>query len=270
MPPSPPFVTPPAQAMPSRLTTLLWALLLALLRGQSDQWIPASNLSAWYSDFDLCLVHSSSNGSIDEISRQCEKQSAPKAPTRCRAGNTWPSQAAYCSAQDLPFSERLSMQRAQQGYDQPSAQPLRSFFGRLAQEGGALLIVGDSVMQQFYSALACELEREGVWTDTSSNGYWPGVKYSHTLRLACTPLADPSPQADWRNRDIERIVSEKGLFMIKIIPFYNLTAPLWDAHPSGHLKDCTHFCWTPMLYQSVFHRMDQGMGEVWNKNPQNP
>ena len=49
------------------------------------------------------------------------------------------------------------MHEAIRGFDDPRAKPLVSFFRKLAKEGGALLIAGDSVMQQFYSAMACEL-----------------------------------------------------------------------------------------------------------------
>eukprot|EP00600_Ochromonadales_sp_CCMP1393_P001388 CAMPEP_0174977042 /NCGR_PEP_ID=MMETSP0004_2-20121128/13379_1 /TAXON_ID=420556 /ORGANISM="Ochromonas sp., Strain CCMP1393" /LENGTH=324 /DNA_ID=CAMNT_0016228161 /DNA_START=85 /DNA_END=1059 /DNA_ORIENTATION=+ len=286
----------------------------------------------------------------------------------------------------VPFSERKNFQRAISGFDDPSRHSLRSFFQQLSKENGALLIIGDSVMQQFFSAMACELEREGIWKDPgrftntdelqyvrvdkntsavqikflpiyhfvngryeriphaamhslkntlklmttefqslvvicnmglhyvdnpvsgfsrrdyqlqmtaaltymnkfalqhpqknvrifwretsaqhfpTTNGYWPGVKYSNTLRLACVPLADPSPAADWRNRDIENIIISNNLFMIRIIPFYNVTIPLWSEHPNGHLKDCTHFCWSPMLYQSVFYEMNRGMEQLWIKS----
>lgn len=99
------------------------------------------------------------------------------------------------------------------------------------------------------------------WRETSAqhfptvNGYWPGVRYSQGLRLACIPINDTSPDADWRNREINDIVKTHSYFGINVIPFYNETVPLWDMHVNGHKQDCTHFCWTPMLYQYLFHYM---------------
>eukprot|EP01039_Chlorochromonas_danica_P005050 gene5050-5545_t len=218
--------------------------------------------------------------------------------------------------------------------------PLRYFFRQLARKEGILLLLGDSVMQQFYSALACELEREQVWNDPNyfmntdelrivsfpklnttaairfipmyhlvngrydripnatmtnlqkhmkedillnyktivivanmglhyvdnpvvgftqhfptSNGYWPGVRYAQGMKIGCIPIQDLSPQADWRNRIIEDIIRNDKLYKIEIIPFYNLTASLWSEHPNGHLRDCTHFCWSPFLYQPIFHAL---------------
>jgi hypothetical protein len=84
---------------------------------------------------------------------------------------------------------------------------------------------------------------------------WPGVKYAAGLKLACTPINDSSRAADWRNSDIADIVRVHGLTGVKIIPYYALTVPLWDMHVNGHKQDCTHFCWTPMLHQYLFHYM---------------
>ena len=333
----------------------------------TGMWVDSKNLTKWYNEFDLCMIRSTSNSSIDVIMKGCEASISPQhkqLPMRCRAGNSWPSKSEYCSASDIPFSERKNFQHSLQGLDDPTRNYLKSFFAKLAAEKGALIVIGDSVMQQFFSAIACELEREQVWKDpgkftntdevqyvrvgaesrivpmlflpiyhfvngrfdgvpmaamrklestlnsyiekhsslvvmanmglhyidnpvpnfsrvdyqqqmamalsylhnfalshtatknvrifwreTSAqhfptmNGYWPGARYANVMKLTCTPLQDASAAADWRNRDIERILSTKKLFMVQVIPFYNISAPLWSMHPSGHMQDCTHFCW---------------------------
>lgn len=392
--------------------------LLLLITQAYDKWVPSQHLDDWYNDYDKCIVYSNSSGSVDDLIKSCEKNvgsSASIPPTRCRAGNTWPSRSAYCSTTDLPFSQRANFRNTLEGYDNPNDQPLRRFFSKMQKRNGMVLLIGDSVMQQFFSAMACELEREKVWTNpakftntdevqyvrvnneftspstatTSSrmsstkskpsttvvsatttstnaitttikpvpikflpiyhfvnsrwdrianasmhmlqknineiipkhdsiviilnmglhyvdnpvphfsrkdyqaqmtmclkylhniamnypnkqiqvfwrettaqhfptpNGYWPGAKFANTIKFGCQPIKDPSPAADWRNRDIESIILRHNLFKIKIIRYYNLTLPLWSEHPNGQLKDCTHFCWTPMLYQPIFHLMDQ-------------
>ena len=36
---------------------------------------------------------------------------------------------------------------------------------------------------------------------------------------------------------------------VPILPYFDLTAPLWDLHPGG--KDCTHLCYSPNLVDAV-------------------
>lgn len=350
---------------------LLWVVLLLLYTSNckgvasEEKWVDSKHLDKWYNEFDRCMIFSETNSPIGDIIKDCEVKTPqqPRLPARCQAGNSWPSKSEYCSAADTPFKKRLHFQRSIDGLDDPHANHLKKFFSDLGDEHGALLVVGDSVMQQFFSAIACELEREGVWKDpgkftntdemqyvrvspnasvvpmlflpiyhfvngrfdrvpqaamrklestldemtkdkkslvvvvnmglhyidnpvpnfsridyrhqmtaaltylhnfalshseknvrifwreTSAqhfptpNGYWPGAKYASVMKLTCVPHQDTSAQADWRNREIEDILRNKNLFMIQVIPFFNITAPLWSSHPSGHMQDCTHFCW---------------------------
>jgi hypothetical protein len=367
----------------------------------TEFWSDSQFLDSWYTKLDLCILSDKTKDSVKIIMERCEKETAatnndndngttgkPLPPIRCRAGNSWPSKGEYCSPEDIPFSERKNLRRAIKGYDDPKSKPLQTFFQGLAQEQGAFLMVGDSVMQQFYGALACELEREGIWSDPShftntdemkyvefpiknhetneikkygvpikfapiyhfvngrwdrvanasmhhlkknvgdllhshksltilinmglhyvsnpiahftrndyiiqmtvcldylnnivkeykkkdkivrimwretsaqhfptSNGYWPGVKYANEMKLACEPIKDTSSNSingDWRNSDINNIINKYKLEHIQIVPFYNVTLPLWSSHVNGHLRDCTHFCWSPFLYQSLFHEL---------------
>lgn len=100
-----------------------------------------------------------------------------------------------------------------------------------------------------------------IWRETTAqhfptpNGYWPGVKYATNMKLQCTAIQDQSPKADWRNRAIEQIILRHNLFSVQLLRFYNTTLPLWSAHPNGRLRDCTHFCWFPMLYQAIFQKL---------------
>jgi hypothetical protein len=331
-----------------------------------NTWSTSANLTNWYNDYDLCVVHSTISESADAVIKECETKSVSKSslpPMRCRAGNSWPSKSAYCSPSDITFEKRLSFTRSVDGLDDYHANFLRRFFKALSEEESALILVGDSVMQQFFNGIACELERVGIWKDSSKftntdevqyvrvtangtavpifflpiyhlvnsrfdripnaamhklettlaaaiqkhqgltimvnmglhyienpvpnfsridyqhqmttvlsylhnfalshskknvrifwretsaqhfptpNGYWPGAKYASSMKLTCVPLQDASAAADWRNSDVAKIINASRLFMVQTIPFYKVTAPLWDMHPSGHLQDCTHFCW---------------------------
>jgi hypothetical protein len=357
-----------------------------------ENWHDSEHIEEWYTKLDLCILSNSSTEPLENIMKICEKEAVDRGetplPIRCRAGNSWPSHGEYCSPEDIPFSERKNLRRAIVGYDDPKQKPLQIFFKGLAKERGSFLMVGDSVMQQFFAALACELEREGVWNDPSkftntdemryvsfpekegeeeeiknaklvevpmkfapiyhfvngrwdrianasmhhlrknvedlvhshdsltvlinmglhyvsnpiahftredyisqmtaclqylndiakefkpkgknirilwretsaqhfptSNGYWPGVKYASEMKLKCEPIQDTTPAGDWRNSDVRNIIQTNSLDNIDIIPFYNVTLPLWSSHVNGHLRDCTHFCWSPMLYQSLFHAL---------------
>lgn len=375
----------------------LWCLILssALLlfphTGTSRAaglWQDSAALSRWYTPYDLCVLASTGNGSIESISEPCEKAAQARGetvpPIRCRVGNSWPSKGGFCSAADIPYTERKNLRRSIVGLDDPGQAHLRDLFTSLSREKGMLLLVGDSVMQQFFGAMACELEREGIWKDPSkfsntdevrhvtiagdasspstsassgaggavpikfvpiyhfvngrfdrvanasmfalrknveeyirdhdslvilinmglhyvsspiahftradyraqmtaaltylngvahahpakkvrviwretsaqhfptSTGYWPGARYAPGMKVGCVPIKEPGPEADWRNADIRDIVRQHNLDRVKIAPFYNITVPLWSEHVNGHLRDCTHFCWTPMLYQSLF------------------
>lgn len=355
------------------------------------EWVMSSNISAWYNQFDLCMLQTNSTTiTIDEMTNNCTAMTAHHKeeirPVRCRAGNAWPLKSGYCSPFDLPFSERVNFRKSIKGYDDPTQKPLLELFTKLSAEKGALLLIGDSVMQQFFGAVACELEREGIWNDPKSfkntdeiryvtpsvasspadkqpssvpikftpifhfidgrydrhknasmlhmntsievflqeydsllilfnvglhyvggtikdftredfrgqitmaltylqqtalsrpdkkirilwretnaqhfptpNGYWPGMKYANNLKIGCVAIGDLSDEANWRNTDVEMIITTRNLYKIKIVRFYNLTIPMWTEHVNGNLKDCTHLCWTPMLYQSIFHSMAQAL-----------
>jgi hypothetical protein len=364
-----------------------------------ESWLPSSKLDDWYHPLDQCLLADDRNVSIDIITNDCLKKigsTDPIRPIRCRVGNTWPSRSSYCDPTDIPFRKREHLLSSLSGYDLPERKVLNEFFLELGKHQGMFLMIGDSVMQQFFSAIACELERENVWTDPNyftntdetrvvqypnisaypigttqravshavatlkflpiyhlvngrydkvpqaalqhlktavkhsltlhstviilanmglhyvdnpvtgftkkdyfdqmtivlkyfqqiviehpqhlirivwrettaqhfptPNGYWPGVRYAQSMKLSCVPILDPSPHSDWRNRIIEQIILQNNLFHIQILRFYNITLPLWSSHPNGNLRDCTHFCWFPMLYQPIFHYL----AELVNKLP---
>lgn len=74
---------------------------------------------------------------------------------------------------------------------------------------------------------------------------------------SCAPLADSTPEFDWRNRDVRLIIENEALENIHLIPFRDITAPLSDMHPEGpDVKDCTRFCYFPQMWQSVWWTMD--------------
>lgn len=147
----------------------------------SFSWIESNNIDRWYTPLDKCMIMNDTSNAIEIIMSTCEERlkysttkysttsttniPSPYQPDRCRAGNSWPSKGGYCAPADIPYAKRLALFRAVEGYDNPDKQPLKVLFSKLSAEKGALLLIGDSVMQQFYGAIACELEREGIWKD---------------------------------------------------------------------------------------------------------
>jgi hypothetical protein len=73
------------------------------------------------------------------------------------------------------------------------------------------------------------------------------------MKTGCFEIKDPSPAGDWRNTDVRNLIKASKLNKISVIPFYEFTVPLWNLHVNGHQRDCTHICWSPLLYQSFFH-----------------
>jgi len=362
-----------------RTLLFFWLISSITSLGEFDRWWQDSkSLDKWYTPYDLCILSSDSNGTIESISQPCEAAAAKRSevvpPVRCRVGNSWPSKGGFCSAADIPYTQRRNLRRSLVGFDDPTQQYMRSLFTDLSKQKGMLLLVGDSVMQQFFGAMACELEREGIWKDPSKftntdevrhikvdeaqttpavpvkfvpiyhfvngrfdrvanasmfhlrrnveeyvkhhdslvvfmnmglhyvsspiahfdrnayrsqmtdaliylnnvalanpskrikiiwretsaqhfptpTGYWPGARYAPGMKVGCVPIKEAGPDADWRNSDVREIIRTHGLSKVQVAPFYNITVPLWSEHVNGHLRDCTHFCWTPMLYQSLF------------------
>ena len=75
------------------------------------------------------------------------------------------------------YTQRHNFKRAIAGHDDPTRRPLHDFFAKLSKNNGSFLLIGDSVMQQFVSAIACELERENIWQDPSQFTNTDEVKY---------------------------------------------------------------------------------------------
>ena len=102
---------------------------------------------------------------------------------------------------------------------------MRSFFEKLSRENGALLLIGDSVMQQFYSALACELERELVWKNPN--------KFTNTDELQYVKVSQSSGGSEQSGSINNPAVQ------IKFLPIYHFVNGRFDRVANAsmfHLK----------------------------------
>jgi hypothetical protein len=77
---------------------------------------------------------------------------------------------------------------------------------------------------------------------------------------SCVPLEDVQNALDWRNREVHTYIRKENLQNIQIIPFRDVTAPLFNMHAhsldteSAVISvDCSSFCFFPQLWQIVWY-----------------
>ena len=87
--------------------------------------------------------------------------------------------------------------------------------------------------------------------NVSSHGYL--TPNSDRDKAGCVALEDASADSDWKNKDVASSISNDRLRHIHVIPFRDITAPLFSMHAAG---DCSQFCYFPQLWQTVFYYMD--------------
>jgi hypothetical protein len=83
---------------------------------------------------------------------------------------------------------------------------------------------------------------------------------AHPINESCVPHSSSSGvggglDEDWRNIEAKRLISDLNLTALRYVPFFNATRDLYSLHPgkdaNGHV-DCTHFCWTPTMWQPLW------------------
>lgn len=106
-----------------------------------------------------------------------------------------------------------------------------------------------------------------AWIETfpqhypTSNGYYlPGLNVSN----GCSPIPLQSTEIDWRNEEIRNYMKNNSLKSIHYVSTYEIFAPLYREH---YPEDCTHYCWSPMIYQQIFKQMYEILRlDMKNKN----
>ena len=102
----------------------------------------------------------------------------------------------------------------------------------------------------------------------TDNGYFLTGKGVSRASL-CTPLINMTESADWRNDIVwqsflrdgsgwrRRLDSLAPYARVRVLNFRALTSDMSDFHMRQQKKDCTHYCYTPMMYQSIYHQLAQ-------------
>ena len=94
------------------------------------------------------------------------------------------------------------------------------------------------------------------------NGYFT-LEDNALEESSCVPIADSREDLDWRNRDVKFTIDNEDLQNIQIIPFRDITAPLYDMHPDGvGSKDCTRYCYFPQMWQPVWWKIHNAINKT--------
>ncbi|RYY89174.1 hypothetical protein EON63_01235 [archaeon] len=92
-----------------------------------------------------------------------------------------------------------------------------------------------------------------------------------TSHVCCRPIEKYNYENDWRNSLVDKHLQSNKYTStaskIKLLPLASLTRPLHDLHTCNpYFKhDCTHYCYTPLLWQVFWHQIEQLMQEVHEK-----
>lgn len=79
---------------------------------------------------------------------------------------------------------------------------------------------------------------------------------------SCIPIYDSTPDHDWRNSDVINLLENLELEHVRVMPFRDITAPLFNMHPSHQSKqDCTHYCYFPQMWQSIWFDLNEAMSD---------
>jgi hypothetical protein len=100
----------------------------------------------------------------------------------------------------------------------------------------------------------------------TTNGYYDKRVYKNTSRTAfCKSISNTSHSEDWRNDVLwgtyidgewGKALQKLPHVLLDVLPMQSLTQDLADLHLRQGRHDCTHYCYTPMLYQPIYSRLE--------------
>ena len=104
------------------------------------------------------------------------------------------------------------------------------------------------------------------WNHTSS-GYM-SLDSSVDEPSECVPIEDASNPLDWRNNEVRSYIRNEGLHNIHIIPFRDVTTPLYNMHVSSQHHqgqvNCDKYCYFPQMWEGVWTSMSFGIRALLN------
>lgn len=104
-----------------------------------------------------------------------------------------------------------------------------------------------------------------AWIETYPQHFpTPNGYYQDDLNISggCSPIPLHSTPDDWRNDEIRYYFKKESITNIYYISTYEIFAPLHNEH---YELDCTHYCWSPMLYQPIYKELYRILKKDLNK-----
>jgi hypothetical protein len=113
------------------------------------------------------------------------------------------------------------------------------------------------------------LFRESPATHWNHTEYgYPSLDVEADEPSMCVPIEDASTQLDWRNNEVKSIIKNEVLDNIRIIPFRDITTPLYNMHTSSpHHRgavNCDSYCYFPQMWEGVWTSLAFGIREFLN------
>jgi hypothetical protein len=130
------------------------------------------------------------------------------------------------------------------------------------QNDKALMLEHTPLFLAWLKQIAMDTTRRNVviWRDTtpqhfpSPSGYFvEHVEGEDSLPYNCLPIANQSSAVDWRNKIPLNELSTGAYDPVELLEIHDTLEPFWDMH--HHSGDCTHFCYSPVLWQPMWHRL---------------
>ena len=145
---------------------------------------------------------------------------------------------------------------------------VEAFERAVVAEPEKLFVFVETAAQHFRGA-----GRTGAYEDRAETQHQP--RANGTMATCFCGPTDFSE--DWRNALLHEGLQEHARSRrIRLLPYFNLTRPRWDMHvaeatqqhgssdgsPRRVVCDCTHFCYSPFLYEPLWWAIGQAADQM--------
>lgn len=129
----------------------------------------------------------------------------------------------------------------------------------------ALTMVQEHARQRRHVTLVWAEQVAQHWP--TSNGYFVTAKSGGPLKLLCPALANSSAAPDWRNDLVwahylaegtpwrQRLEALAPFARLGVLSFRAVTRDQSSMHMRQQVKDCTHLCYSPLMYQPIYRQL---------------
>lgn len=145
-----------------------------------------------------------------------------------------------------------------------------------------LSVIGESENSVMKNRIFFRENAAQHWNATAHGYQTTAVDEGRLGGASCVPLEDAQNVLDWRNREVHSYLHNENLPHIQLIPFRDITAPLFNMHAAAAAgggidgddalnytntantttADCTNFCFFPQLWQIVWKHLLMSPNDV--------